>query len=133
MERVMQSAVVPKCSVIITFISICKFYILIVSPFLFQKILPLERRLIGFMQSRMFLWLTYLNFVIVVMVNFFQSHIFKLNPEYCRKWKEKNKYENILLGRYGFVLPPSQIIPNALETIDGIKAMLQEAKIRKYL
>ncbi|XP_055294946.1 zinc carboxypeptidase-like [Sitodiplosis mosellana] len=36
-------------------------------------------------------------------------------------------------GRYGFVLPASQIIPNALETMDGLKAMLKEAKLRQYL
>lgn len=44
------------------------------------------------------------------------------------------KIDRILItGRYGFILPPSQIIPNALETIDGIKAMVREAKFRGYL
>lgn len=37
------------------------------------------------------------------------------------------------LGRYGFVLPANQIIPNALETMDGLKALLKEAKVRRYL
>ena len=37
------------------------------------------------------------------------------------------------IGRYGFVLPANQIIPNALETMDGLKALLKEAKVRRYL
>ncbi|XP_055307072.1 zinc carboxypeptidase-like [Sitodiplosis mosellana] len=36
-------------------------------------------------------------------------------------------------GRYGFVLPANQIIPNSLEVIDGLKAMIKEAKSLKYV
>lgn len=34
---------------------------------------------------------------------------------------------------YGFLLPADQIIPNALEIIDGLKAMVKEAKLLHYL
>lgn len=36
-------------------------------------------------------------------------------------------------GRYGFVLPPAFIIPNAEETLIGIVALLAEAKELGYL
>ncbi|XP_055308561.1 uncharacterized protein LOC129572592 [Sitodiplosis mosellana] len=36
-------------------------------------------------------------------------------------------------GRYGFLLPANQIIPNSLEVIDGLKAMVAEAKALQYL
>lgn len=36
-------------------------------------------------------------------------------------------------GRYGFLLPANQIIPNSLEFIDGLKAMIKEAKSLNYL
>lgn len=39
----------------------------------------------------------------------------------------------LYIGRYGFVLPADQIIPNSLEVIDGIKAMIEEAKSLQYL
>lgn len=48
------------------------------------------------------------------------------------KLVKKNKLE-FQIGRYGFVLPANQIIPNALETMDGLKALLKEAKVRRYL
>lgn len=35
-------------------------------------------------------------------------------------------------GRYGFILPSNQIIPNSLEVLDGLKAMVNEAKTLKY-
>nr|ABA29649.1 carboxypeptidase A [Mayetiola destructor] len=35
-------------------------------------------------------------------------------------------------GEAGFILPSNQIIPNALETFDGLKAMLKEAQILNY-
>lgn len=38
-----------------------------------------------------------------------------------------------ILGRYGFILPADQIIPNSLEIIDGLKAMVDEAKSLDYL
>lgn len=36
-------------------------------------------------------------------------------------------------GRYGQILPANQIIPNSLEFIDGLKAMVNEAKSLRYL
>ncbi|XP_055295139.1 zinc carboxypeptidase-like [Sitodiplosis mosellana] len=36
-------------------------------------------------------------------------------------------------GRYGFLLPADQIIPNSLEVIDGLKAMVEEAEALQYL
>lgn len=36
-------------------------------------------------------------------------------------------------GDYGFVLPPSQIVPNSLEIIDGLVAMVKEAEELNYL
>ena len=36
-------------------------------------------------------------------------------------------YELRDTGRYGFVLPPEQIIPNGQEVLDSIVAMFQEA------
>lgn len=36
-------------------------------------------------------------------------------------------------GRYGFLLPANYIIPNAEETIDGLKAMIKKAKSLKAL
>ncbi|XP_031623242.1 zinc carboxypeptidase-like [Contarinia nasturtii] len=36
-------------------------------------------------------------------------------------------------GRHGFILPADQIIPNSLEIVDGLKAMVEEAKALKYL
>lgn len=38
----------------------------------------------------------------------------------------------ISIGRYGFILPSNQIIPNSLEVLDGLKAMINEAKTLKY-
>lgn len=37
------------------------------------------------------------------------------------------------LGQYGFVLPADQIIPNALEVLDGLKAIIKEANELNYL
>ncbi|XP_055304258.1 zinc carboxypeptidase-like [Sitodiplosis mosellana] len=36
-------------------------------------------------------------------------------------------------GKHGFVLPADQIIPNAIEVLNGLKAMVKEAKALKYL
>lgn len=36
-------------------------------------------------------------------------------------------------GAYGFILPPDQIMPNALEMFDGIKAMVAECRTLSYL
>lgn len=36
-------------------------------------------------------------------------------------------------GGYGFMLPGDQIVPNALEAFDGIRAMIAEARVLKYL
>lgn len=36
-------------------------------------------------------------------------------------------------GDYGFVLPRSQIVPNSLEIIDGLVAMVKEAEQLNYL
>lgn len=36
-------------------------------------------------------------------------------------------------GRHGFLLPAEQIIPNSLEVIDGLVAMVKEAEKLKYL
>lgn len=36
-------------------------------------------------------------------------------------------------GPYGFVLPPEQILPNALEMFDGIKAIVDECRTLNYL
>lgn len=35
-------------------------------------------------------------------------------------------------GRYGFLLPASQIIPTAEETLDSLVGLFEEAKIRGY-
>lgn len=35
-------------------------------------------------------------------------------------------------GRYGFLLPPNQIIPSGEETLDSLVAMFKEAKARGY-
>lgn len=35
-------------------------------------------------------------------------------------------------GRYGFLLPPEQIIPTGEETLDSLVAMFKEAKKRGY-
>lgn len=35
-------------------------------------------------------------------------------------------------GRYGFLLPPEQIIPTGEETLDSVVAMFKEAKNRGY-
>ncbi|XP_037037661.1 zinc carboxypeptidase-like [Bradysia coprophila] len=36
-------------------------------------------------------------------------------------------------GRYGFVLPPDQILPNSLEMFDGVKAIVRECRVIGYL
>jgi len=35
-------------------------------------------------------------------------------------------------GRYGFLLPPEQILPTAEETLDSLVAMFKEAKARGH-
>lgn len=35
-------------------------------------------------------------------------------------------------GRYGFILPPEQIIPTGEETLDSLVAMFKEAKARGH-
>lgn len=35
-------------------------------------------------------------------------------------------------GRYGFLLPPEQIIPTGEETLDSVVALFKEAKKRGY-
>lgn len=35
-------------------------------------------------------------------------------------------------GEHGFVLPPEQIIPTCLETMDAMKTLIQEVKARGY-
>jgi len=41
-------------------------------------------------------------------------------------------YELRDTGRYGFLLPPAQIIPTGEETLDSLVAMFKEAKARGY-
>lgn len=41
-------------------------------------------------------------------------------------------YELRDTGRYGFLLPPTQIIPTGEETMDSLIAMFKEAKARGY-
>lgn len=36
-------------------------------------------------------------------------------------------------GDYGFVLPRSQIVPNCLEIVDGLVAMVKEAEQLNYM
>lgn len=36
-------------------------------------------------------------------------------------------------GSYGYLLPADQIIPNAMESFDGIKVMIVEARALNYL
>ncbi|XP_031627768.1 zinc carboxypeptidase-like [Contarinia nasturtii] len=43
------------------------------------------------------------------------------------------EFRDVRNGRNGFILPPKQIIPNALEVIDGLKVMIKEANLRGYL
>lgn len=37
------------------------------------------------------------------------------------------------VGNYGFVLPAEQIIPNGLEILDGLVAMVAESRLRGLL
>lgn len=37
------------------------------------------------------------------------------------------------IGRHGFLLPADQIVPNSLEVIDGLVAMVKEAEKLKYM
>lgn len=36
-------------------------------------------------------------------------------------------------GRYGFILPPVQIIPNNEETLTGMMALIKEAELLGYM
>lgn len=38
-----------------------------------------------------------------------------------------------LLGRYGFMLPASQIVPNSEEILDGLIAFVKEGRAQKAL
>lgn len=41
--------------------------------------------------------------------------------------------DSCFLGRFGFALPANQIVPNSQETVDGIVAMVGEARRLNYL
>lgn len=64
-------------------------------------------------------WRTFLNSEIDEMVS-------------CQnKKKNLKKYYlkyNFIVGQYGFILPANQIIPNSLEVLDGLIAMVAEAR-----
>lgn len=68
--------------------------------------------------------------------NLIQRTILKENQFYL-KWFPLITHTNIewimFLGQYGYILPADQIIPNALEFFDGLKAMVNEAKALNYL
>lgn len=53
--------------------------------------------------------------------------------EHLRFIRYQTLYRIITLGRHGFLLPADQIIPNSLEVIDGLFAMVKEAKALNYL
>lgn len=50
-----------------------------------------------------------------------------------RKWMNNNNFHIYFVGRFGFILPANQIIPNGEETTDAIVAMVAEARKLKYL
>lgn len=50
-----------------------------------------------------------------------------LNIKICR-----NPHISHFVGRNGFILPSNQIIPSALEIIDGLKAMVKKSKNFNY-
>lgn len=67
---------------------------------------------------------------------------------YCFEFRDKGNQVNFILfinknvwmsnyptfkGNAGFILPANQIIPNALEVIDGMVVMVKEAKALEYL
>lgn len=43
------------------------------------------------------------------------------------------KFYSLFIGNYGFVLPAEQIIPNGLEILDGLIAMVAESRLRGLL
>lgn len=71
--------------------------------------------------------------------------VHNLNISYTIEMRDTGKFKNYwsgiwtilkfrsLLGSYGFVLPPEQILPNALEMFDGIKAIVDECRTLNYL
>lgn len=38
-----------------------------------------------------------------------------------------------ILGPYGFLLPADQIVPNGLELLDGIQALIEEGHVQSLL
>lgn len=68
---------------------------------------------------------------------------FGIRLAYTFEFRDRGKFRHInrvillnyysFIGNYGFVLPADQIIPNGLEILDGIKAMVTEARIRSLL
>lgn len=68
---------------------------------------------------------------------------------YCVELRDRGKTDHLKLvlserqylklnnfrfaGRFGFILPATQIIPNSQETVDGIVAMVDEARNLNYL
>lgn len=48
-------------------------------------------------------------------------------------FEKKTLHDDYLTGKHGFILPKEQIIPNSLEVLDGLIALVSEAKSLKYL
>lgn len=48
-----------------------------------------------------------------------------INVTYTIEFRDK--------GHYGFILPPDQILPNALEMWDGVRAIVKESRLIGYL
>lgn len=93
--------------------------------FYYKQILPPVPPSTGFMVHKMFLSLTCLNFAIDAMV-ILAFFLFSIVSNQLKNYIHQT-------GRHGFVLPANQILPNSLEVLDGVKAMLKEAKLRSYL
>lgn len=71
--------------------------------------------------------------------------IHKINISYTIELRDQGKFKLricysinnaktiLILGNYGFILPPEQIIPNCEEIFDGLKAIVGECRTIGYL
>lgn len=90
--------------------------------FVWFQILHQAAALIGCMAPKMFHLHTHSNSGTRVIYLFWQSYFSPF------------QYRSVfIIGRYGFLLPTNQIVPNSLEVIDGLIAMVREAKTLQYL
>lgn len=90
------------------------------------------------MPNRMFHSRTHLNFVIAAMVIAFAFRIrirIRIELLFGYPFFFLSKcilFRMFIIGRYGFLLPAEFIIPNAVEVLDGVKAMVKKAKSLRY-